>query len=207
MTRRLSSSRTAALGALAAGAAFVASALYIPAKAIVAQALLERAWHKTKAGETVRPWPWADIMPVAEIDIPRLHRREIVLEGASGSAMAFGPGHMPNTAPIGSKGTAIVAAHRDTQFRYLGRLSKGDRIAAVTSDGKRTQFRVVDARVVRANASGLDPGDAGPTGARLALVTCYPFNGVLHSPLRYVVIADRDDEPASYDERTVRSLL
>jgi sortase A len=204
--RRLPPSRAVALGALIAGAAFIASALYIPAKAIVAQALLERAWHRTQAGDAARPWPWADIAPVAEIDIPRLHRREIVLEGASGAAMAFGPGHMPNTAAIGTKGTAVVAAHRDTQFRYLGRLSKGDRIAAVTKDGQRTQFRVVEARVVRADASGLDPKDPGTTGARLALVTCYPFSGVLHSPLRYVVIADRDDEPASYDERAARSL-
>ena len=199
--RRMTSSRAAAITVLIVGAGLVASAVYIPAKAVVAQALLERAWHKTQRGETMRPWPWADITPVAEIDIPRLHRREIVLEGASGSAMAFGPGHMPNTAPIGAKGTAVVAAHRDTQFRYLGRLSKGDRIAAVTASGQRTQFRVVDARVVRADASGLDPKDPGTTGARLALVTCYPFSGVLHSPLRYVVIADRDDEPASYDER------
>ena len=28
-------------------------------------------------------------------------------------------------------------------------------------------------------------------GERLALVTCYPFDGMFHSPLRYVVIADR----------------
>jgi sortase A len=206
MRGRLTPTRALAIGALAGGAGLLASGLYIPAKAVLAQALLERAWHKTQAGETARPWPWADITPVAEIEIPRLHRREIVLEGASGSAMAFGPGHMPNTARIGTEGTAVVAAHRDTQFRYLGKLSKGDRIAAVTADGKRTQFRVVDARVVRANASGLDPKDSGPTGARLALVTCYPFSGVFHSPLRYVVIADRDDEPASYDERAARGL-
>ena len=45
---------------------------------------------------------------------------------------------------------------------------------------------------MRADVSGLDPGDGGPTGARLALVTCYPFNGVLRGPLRYVVVADRD---------------
>ena len=53
-------------------------------------------------------------------------------------------------------------------------------------------FRVVETRIVRADASGLDPADSGPTGARLALVTCYPFNGVLRSPWRYVVLADRE---------------
>jgi sortase A len=175
-----------------AGAVCIGAGLYIPAKAALAQFLLERAWAKTQSGESsVKPWSWADISPVAEIEVPRLHRRAIVLEGASGEAMAFGPGHMPDTARIGTDGTAIIAAHRDTQFRFLGELKPGDEIAATTADGRRSSYRVVAMRIVRAEASGLDPADKGPTGSRLALVTCYPFSGVLHSPLRYVVLADR----------------
>jgi len=85
-----------------------------------------------------------------------------------------------------------VAAHRDTQFRYLREVKDGDRIVVETADGRSSAFRVVETRVVRADASGLDPDDSGPTGSRLALVTCYPFNGVLHSPWRYVVLADRE---------------
>jgi sortase A len=178
---------------MAAGGALVASALYIPAKAALAQRLLERAWARTQAGETaVRPWPWADIAPVAVLEVPRLGERSIVLEGASGQAMAFGPGHMVNTPPIGERGTAIVAAHRDTQFSYLRDVKDGDRIVVQTADGQHSAFRVVETRVVRADASGLDPRDGGPTGARLALVTCYPFDGVLRGPLRYVVLADRE---------------
>jgi sortase A len=63
---------------------------------------------------------------------------------------------------------------------------------ATARDGRRTVFRVAALRVVKANASGLDPADAGPTGARLALVTCYPFDGVVRGPLRYVVLADHE---------------
>src|SRR5207237_10338534 len=120
----------------------------------------------------------------------RWHRRMVVLEGASGSAMAFAPGHMPNSAAIGAHGTAIIAAHRDTHFRFLARLQIADTILVTNADGRRTLYRVVEAHVVRANASGLDPADPGTTGTRLALVTCYPFRGVFHSPWRYVVIAD-----------------
>jgi sortase A len=185
--------RLTAFALMAAGTAFVASALYIPAKAALAQVLLERAWARTQAGETgVRPWPWADITPVAVLEVPRLGERSIVLEGASGQAMAFGPGHMVNTPPIGARGTSVVAAHRDTQFSYLREVKNGDRIVVETADGAHSAFRVVETRVVRADASGLDPGDGGPTGARLALVTCYPFNGMLRGPLRYVVLADRE---------------
>ena len=185
--------RLTAFALMAAGTALVASALYIPAKAALAQVLLERAWARTQAGESgVRPWPWADITPVAVLEVPRLGERSIVLEGASGQAMAFGPGHMINTPPIGARGTAVVAAHRDTQFRYLQDVKNGDRIVVETANGVHSAFRVVETRVVRADASGLDPAEGGPTGARLALVTCYPFNGVLRGPLRYVVLADRE---------------
>jgi len=194
VTRHTTLLRRFALILIGLGAVSVGSALYIPAKAALAQVLLERAWAKARAGETsARPWSWADIEPVAEIEVPRLHQRVIVLEGASGAAMAFGPGHMENTAAIGARGTAVVAAHRDTQFSFLGELKQGDIITAVTADGVQKSFRVVETRVVRADASALDPEDGGPTGSRLALVTCYPFSGVLHSPLRYVVLADHDN--------------
>ncbi len=185
----------------ASGAALIASALYIPAKAALAQVLLERAWDRARSGETnAKPWPWADISPLAVLEVPRLGERSIVLEGASGEAMAFGPGHMSNTPPIGARGTAVIAAHRDTQFRYLRNVSEGERILVQTADGRRSAFRVVETRIVRADASGLDPDDSGPTGARLALVTCYPFDGVFRSPWRYVVLADREP-PAIADAR------
>jgi len=184
--------RSLAIALLILGSAIAAWGAYMPAKAALAQILLERAWVRVRHGDAnAKPWPWADMTPLAEIDIPRLHQRVIVLEGASGEAMAFGPGHMPNTAAIGARGTSIVAAHRDTQFSALGALVPGDEIVATTRDGRRTWFRVSATRIVKANVSGLDPADGGPQGARLALVTCYPFEGVLHSPLRYVVIADK----------------
>src|SRR5262249_16132084 len=162
-------------------------------KAALAQVLLERAWARAQGGEDdAKPWRWADIAPVAEIAVPRLATREIVLEGVSGQAMAFGPGHMPNTPAIGTTGTSAVDAHRDREVGFLKDMIAGDRIESLDANGRKSTFIVVDTRVVRADASGLDPEDGGPTGARLALVTCYPFNGVFHSPWRYVVIAERD---------------
>jgi len=183
--------KTAAAFTAFLGAALVTYSFYTPAKAALAQLLLERAWTRVERGEAnAKPWPWADISPLAKIEVPRLGQRDLVLEGASGQAMAFGPGHMPNTSQIGARGTAIIAAHRDTQFAMLKDVRIGDLIIAETRDGNHTTFRVTSMRVVKADASGLDPADPGPTGARLALVTCYPFAGLLHSPWRYVVLAD-----------------
>ncbi len=129
--------------------------------------------------------------PEARLTVPRLGIETIVLKGASGQAMAFGPGPHAEHASLGAHGTTVIAAHRDTSFRFLKALRPGDVIDAEAADGKHYRFRVAESRIVRADASGLDPADAGPAGARLALVTCYPFDGVLHSPWRYVVIADR----------------
>ncbi len=183
--------RWAAWALLLMGLAALAAGLYIPAKAVLAQVLLERAWARTLEGATnAKPWPWADITPVAAIHLPRLHERAIVLGGTSGQAMAFGPGHMPNSTAIGSHGTAIIAGHRDTHLAFLAHVKLGDLIEVTTADGRVHTFRASETRIVRWDASGLNAADAGPAGARLALVTCYPFGAVGHGPLRYVVIAD-----------------
>jgi sortase A len=93
---------------------------YIHAKALLAQVLLERAFAMTVAtGYTTKPWSWADTWPVARIEIKRLHVGAIVLAGSSGQALAFGPGHVEQTADAGERGVTVYAAHRDTHFRFL----------------------------------------------------------------------------------------
>ena len=78
---------------LVVGGSQFAIGLWIPAKAALAQALLEAAWQRTtEMGERVRPWPWADTWPVARLTVPRLNTSWIVLSGSSGRTLAFGPG-------------------------------------------------------------------------------------------------------------------
>ena len=69
------------------GLVLVGAGLWIPAKALAAQLLLERAFAASLAdGRPVKAWPWADTWPVARIEAPRLGRRVIALEGGSGEA-------------------------------------------------------------------------------------------------------------------------
>ena len=76
----------------------------IALKAAVAQQLLHAAWQRTQAGEReVRPWPWADTWPVARLLAPAQNVDLIVLEGASGRILAFGPGHVEGTAAPGGR--------------------------------------------------------------------------------------------------------
>ncbi len=196
-TKALGGKAFAATTLLLAGMVMLTWSAYIPVKAAVAQVLLQNAWNRSLDGPSVqKPWPWADTWPVAKISAPRLGRSAIVLHGASGEAMAFGPGHMSQTPAIGAPGTAVIAAHRDTHFRFLKDLQQGDTIEVATRNGAVRNYAVTTMRIVRADASGVNPQLAGTTGTSIALVTCYPFDTITRGPLRYVVFADLVPEPA-----------
>jgi sortase A len=165
---------------------------YIYAKARVAQVLLHRAWTRTLAGERgVKPWPWADTWPVARLAIPKAHADFIVLAGASGRTLAFGPGHLDGSARPGEPGNCVLSAHRDTQFASLSEIGRGDEIVLETPDGRRGVYRVERTSVVdRRDTRVLAPLESPLESPTLTLVTCWPFDAVTAGgPLRYVVRA------------------
>ncbi|TGE01742.1 class GN sortase [Methylobacterium nonmethylotrophicum] len=179
----------------ACGLGLAAQGAWVPAKAALAQALLARAFARTLAeGGPVRPWPWADTVPVARIAFPSLGEAYLVLSGASGQALAFGPGQVEGTREAGEPGTAVFAAHRDTQFRSLGRLRPGDPVEVRRRDGRLVRFRVTGSRVVRWDRSGLDP-DA--PGRHLVLATCWPLDALAPGPERLLVEAVAEAPPTA----------
>jgi sortase A len=166
----------------------IGQGLYIHAKAMLAQALLERAWVKTIHGEhEVKPWPWADTWPVARLSVPRLNISLIVLAGDSGRTLAFGPGHNSGSAMPGSKGNSLVSGHRDTHFRFLQYLQPGDVVCIETSEGHRMTYRVESTAVIDARQAWLK--NTLHT-SRLNLVTCFPFDAIVPGGnQRYLVSA------------------
>jgi len=182
--RRLASA--AFFAVCVAGLVQIAAGAVIPVKAVVAQALLERAFDRSVAtGQAQRPWGWADMAPVARLSVPRLGETRIVLDTGSGQAMAFGPTLLPGGARLGETGTTVIAAHRDTHFAFLKDVRVGDRVQVEGIDGVTYRYRVTGAEVVRWDRFTLP----GSEGRELALATCYPFGAVGHGPLRYVVHA------------------
>ena len=170
-----------------AGTVLFGQGVYIHAKALLAQILLERAFDLAVAsGHNVKPWRWADTWPVARIEVPRLHARAIVLAGSSGQALAFGPGHLELTPDAGERGVAVYSAHRDTHFRFLKEVAIGDEIVITRRDGKEFHYRADSASVVRFDASGIDPMTGG---YELVLSTCWPFDALTSGPARYVLHA------------------
>lgn len=173
---------------LVAGLGFLAWGAYIPAKAWLAQLLLERAWERRLQGDTeARPWPWADTLPLARLTQDRLGVGQIVLAGASGRVLAFGPGHVTGTARPGESGNVVISGHRDTHFRWLASLRDGDLLSLETDDGHSLRYQVAWTSVHHENDIGLlDPLD----GNQLRLLTCYPFDAVAPgTPERFVVTA------------------
>ena len=170
-----------------AGMILFGQGAYIRAKALVAQILLERAFAKTIAtGHITKPWNWADTWPVARIEVKRIHASAIALEGSSGQALAFGPGHVELTPDAGERGVAVYAAHRDTHFRFLRDVAVGDEIDVTRSDGKTFRYRADGSSIVRFDNSGIDPLSSGH---ELVLSTCWPFDALTSGPERYLLHA------------------
>jgi sortase A len=176
---------------LAFGAWQVGGAVWIHGKALVAQMLLERGWNARLAGQdenAAKPWPWADTAPIGRLHVPRLKINQIVLAGASGRTLAFGPGHLSGTALPGSRGHSIVSGHRDTHFTFLRDLIPDDEVHIQRSDGKIVIYRVTGHQVVDARLATFTDT---PDRSTLTLVTCYPFDALDTSgPLRYVVFTE-----------------
>jgi len=183
---------TALMGCLLAlGGWQLGEGSWIYAKAGLAQHLLQRAWSRPLAGETKsKPWPWADTWPVARLIVPSQHIDQIVLEGAYGRTLAFGPGHVESAQPIGSSGTIILTGHRDTHFKFLQRLQRNDVIELDTPTRHRRRYRVKETRIADSRSAAIE---VEQDHSQLVLVTCFPFDSPMPGTLwRYVVIAERE---------------
>jgi sortase A len=170
------------------------SGSWIYMKAQLAQVLLQGAWAGTLAGQQdVKPWPWADTWPIARLVVPSLGIDQIVLEGAYGRTLAFGPGHVESTGPLEGSDNIILTGHRDTHFQFLEQLRAGETILLQARTGTWHRFTVRDLQIVDSRTASIRTDE---DGRRLTLITCYPFHTLTpHTPFRYVVTADREPMP------------
>lgn len=165
----------------AVGIALTMYGLWIPVKAYVAQVLIAHAWERSaQQNEAVKPWPWMDSWPVAQLRVPAHDVSLIAMNGLSGQALAFGPGHQ-----VEGQAVHILAGHNDTHFRFLQFLADDDLIHLELA-GHTETYRVLKTEVLdtRQGPMLMTEDDL------LVLVTCYPFDlSARNGPLRYVVTA------------------
>ena len=101
----------------------------------------ERAWARSAnalpaiPARAARPFV-PDLGPaVARLSIPRLGSAWFVFAGVGKESLRLGPGHLAGTAMPGTAGNCVIAGHRDTHFRALKDVRKGDEILVTTRRG------------------------------------------------------------------------
>lgn len=135
------------------------------------------------------------VLPVGSLlgrlEIPAAGVRAIVVEGTDRQELRRAVGHVEGTALPGQPGNIGLAGHRDTFFRGLRHIRKGDRIQIRTLEGKYDY--AVDSILI----AGPDDVQVLGSSARpeLTLVTCYPFNYVGSAPRRFIVRAREISSP------------
>lgn len=123
----------------------------------------------------------------ADLMIPKLDLRLPIVEGTGEKELKKGIGHYTDSVFPGEPDNAVLAGHRESRFRDIGRLKKGDRIIVETRDEGTFVFSVKKTWVT-------DKDDRSVIVSRdesvLTLITCYPFHYVGAAPERYIVQAE-----------------
>jgi sortase A len=167
-----------------AGALLVGKSGYFYAKGVLAQILLEHAWAESKkTKKIIKAWSWADMSPVGRLSIPSIDFSRVVLEGTNNESLAFGPGHISSSSKPGENGNIAIAAHRDSFFRKLGQINKGDLIKLESRSTVQT-YIVTDIQIAAPENTYWIQNTAA---SAITLITCYPFDFVGPAPERYIV--------------------
>ena len=123
---------------------------------------------------------------VGRLSIPKLGLSAMVLEGDDARTLRVGLGHIPGTAEPGQRGNIGIAGHRDTFFRPLRRIDKGDKVVLETAETT-YRYQVSSIEIVEPrNVAALSPHK----NDELTLVTCYPFSYLGAAPQRFIVHAE-----------------
>ena len=109
----------------------------------------------------------------------------MVVQGDSPKILRRAVGHIVETAMPGGQGNVTLAGHRDTFFRPLRNIRRGDTVTLKTLEGA-FQYEVESTAVVPPN----DIQVLQPSAERtLTLITCFPFYYVGPAPNRFIVLA------------------
>jgi len=112
-----------------------------------------------------------------------------VRDGASVSNLLLGPARLEWSSVPGDRGNSVIAAHRDTHFRILKDLKKGE-VVSIERDGHSFLYRIVKLEIVRPSDTTFYQPTSKPV---LTLVTCYPFYYLGPAPKRFIVRAEMLD--------------
>lgn len=139
--------------------------------------------------------PATELTPAAEVSAPardlgilrldRLGWSVVIRPSDSEYDLSRGVGWIRGTALPGADGNSAIAGHRDTYFRVLRHVKRGDTFRLKTEHGVRTYVVQKTLIVNPDDVAVLQPDSR----SALTLVTCYPFDLIGHAPQRFIVKA------------------
>jgi sortase A len=148
----------------------------IPNPLIRLKRLAERSRKRAKTGHAI-----------GIIRIPRIGRRDAIVQGTDTDSLRKGPGHYPATSFPGQGGTVAIAGHRTTYgapFNAVDKLKPGDSIELMMPYGKFT-YAVQKTKIV--DPTDLSVVDRVPGAEQLVLSACHP----LYSASQRIIIFAR----------------
>jgi sortase A len=152
------------------------------------QKVLQREWQEQQRNITSTRTNVKAVQQddgLTRVSIPKINLDVIVVEGTNHRALRVGPGHLKTTPAPGEVGNSVISAHRDTFFRHIYELVKGDEIQ-VRRGGRTFTFQVTGKKIV-------EPSDVSvlknSPDARLTLITCYPTYYIGPAPQRLIVFS------------------
>lgn len=151
------------------------------------QRQLEREWTQQQQRQAAEANQQGTVIDdgLTRLSIPKIDLSAVIVEGTSRKKLLLGPGHLEETPAPGGEGNSVITAHRDTFFRHIHELSKGDELV-VQRNGKLYTYEVQGKKVVKpTDVSVIKPSK----DARLTLITCYPTYYIGPAPERLVVFS------------------
>ena len=206
--------KLAAVALLIVGGFVCVHASWLPAKAWLSQQLIKHSWqqsisimaqqqmqeeqqqirsqdntnpHSLSKPIAIKPWPWADTFPIAELVFQRIDKSIVVLNGGDPTTLAFSAGAIAPFNQTNANKPFVVAGHNDSHFSFFKAIMIKDFISLTDTNGRKQLYQVESIDIVDASAGYLSlPTDA----ANLILITCYPFKSINNqSNERYVITA------------------
>jgi len=129
--------------------------------------------------------PKRDPLAIGELTIPRLDLDVVMREGVDEPSLRKAVGHLPSSAFPGQAGNVVLLGHRDTFFRPLRGILRGDRIR-VRTVGRSFNYYVESVQVTEPDWPASVERTREPV---VTLITCFPFDYIGPAPRRFVVRA------------------
>jgi sortase A len=194
------------LALVIAGALLLAYVCWSYGSMYIEQRRLARQWEQQQHAQATEP-DGARLQQtgtddgLTKISVPKINLDSVVVEGTNHRALLLGPGHLKDTPAPGEAGNSVISGHRDTFFRHLNDLQKGDEVV-VQRGGKTYHYQVTGKKIVEPT----DISVIAPTrDPEMTLITCYPTYYIGPAPKRLVVfsklVADQQQTAAAGSPR------